>query len=192
MRKIFKILTFGVVFYLYYNSIITAGSKWDAVGIIIFSAILIITIRVFRTQEASKVVKNASLEKIDKMTEQEFIAYAIQFYKMAGYGIELIDRMTILKDAFIIKQGRLRTFVQCKCSEEDIKIEAMEGLYKGMKTCHCERAIMITNTHYTEEAKVIGQKNLSLLIDREGLEGQLRALRAKDTTSNKKIVIQEG
>lgn len=184
MKKTVKGIMFLVVFYLYYTIIMNAESKWDAAGLIVFCALLVITVRIFRKSEQAKIITNASLDKMDEMTQREFTTYAMQFYKIAGYGIELIDKMTILQDAFILKKGKERTFVQCKHSDENIERQTIQSLNEGMKAHHCQNAIFITNAHYTLEAKALGEKNLSILIDREELEQQFKLLRAKEVVLN--------
>ena len=111
------------------------------------------------------------IEKIDYMNGQEFEKFLMQeilpkdgYINIQGtnytgdYGVDIIAFKNDIKCA-----------IQCKRANSKISNSAIQEVATGRKHYKCEKAIVITNNYYTENAKQLAFDNKVELLDRDYL-----------------------
>lgn len=102
---------------------------------------------------------------IEKMSGLEFERYITQLYSSMGYMAYTTQASGDFGADVIAKKGKEKLCIQCKHYKGKVGIEAVQqaigsvGYYKGTK------AVVITNSSFTDAARKLAACNQTLLID---------------------------
>lgn len=129
---------------------------------------------------------NNLLDDIDYMSGQEFEQFLINnilpydgFENISGtpysgdYGVD------ILAD----KNG-LSCAIQCKRFNQKVSPKAIQEVVAGRKHYKCDKAIVITNSYFTENAKQLAEDNKIELLDRDYIIKMVKLISNKDNNKN--------
>ena len=118
---------------------------------------------------------NPSITAIDKMTGLEFERYVAKLLKIRGYNnIKLTEEYDYGIDIIAIKDG-ITWGIQVKRHSNLVKADAVRQVVTALKKYHCDRAMVISNSTYSNVAKVLARSNDCVLVDRNGLLKWIRA-----------------
>lgn len=113
--------------------------------------------------------QNEILDKIDFMTGQEFETFLIE--KLLPYdGYTNINGTAYSGDYgvdIIAEKKGLKCAIQCKRFENKVSPRAIQEVVAGRKHYKCDKAIVITNNYYTNNAKQLAYDNKVELLDRD-------------------------
>jgi restriction system protein len=113
--------------------------------------------------------QSASLAEIDNMTGLEFEHYVAKLLDSQGYGaIRLTEEYDYGVDIIAVKNG-ITWGIQVKRYSGLVKANAVRQVVTALRKYHCDRAMVITNSTYSEVAKDLARVNDCLLIDRQKL-----------------------
>lgn len=154
------ILVFGVVY-----------AYWDYVLYIALSAFIIFVSKkiVWLFQRIYVSNQNLRLKDIDLMDGISFEHYIAQLLAERGYSnISLTEQYDYGVDIIAEKDG-IHWGVQVKRYSGLVKAEAVRQVVTGLRLYGCDRAMVITNSTYSNAAKRLAEGNNCVLIDRDGL-----------------------
>ena len=103
--------------------------------------------------------------KLVKMDGFEFERYITRLYAHMGYKAYTTKASGDFGADVIARKGKEKLCIQCKYYKNPVGIEAVQqavaslGYYKGTK------AVVVTNSTYTDAAKTLAKKNNAILID---------------------------
>lgn len=101
-----------------------------------------------------------TIDEVDKMSGIEFEEYAAAVLKGCGYEIEEITAQSGDYGADIIIYGdEERIAVQCKRYSRPVGVKAVQEVISAMKHYDCDKAIVITNSTYTNQAYTLAEDN---------------------------------
>ncbi|WP_218916058.1 restriction endonuclease [Kosmotoga pacifica] len=123
-------------------------------------------------------LKKAGLPEIDKMSGEEFEIYLEQHFRKLGYHVHRTKYIGDYGADLIIEKDDIRTAVQAKRYNRSVGIKAVQEVVASMKFYECSRAIVVTNSRFTEAAQTLARKNNVELWDRNKLAKSI--LNSKD------------
>ncbi|MFQ9933679.1 MAG: restriction endonuclease [Lachnospiraceae bacterium] len=112
-----------------------------------------------------------SIEQIDKMTGREFEEFVAAVLEGCGYEIDEITAASgdYGADIIAVADGE-RIAVQCKRYGKPVGVKAVQEVISAMKHYSCQRAAVITNSTFTNQAYTLAEDNeVVTLWDRESL-----------------------
>jgi restriction system protein len=102
----------------------------------------------------------------DKMTGIEFERYVARLLRSKGYShIRLTEEYDYGIDIIAIKDG-VTWGIQVKRYSGLVKADAVRQVVTALKKYHCDRAMVISNSTYSNVAKVLARSNKCVLVDR--------------------------
>ena len=109
------------------------------------------------------------LSAIDKMTGLEFELFVASLLRKRGYtNVTLTEKYDYGVDVIAKKDG-VRWGIQVKRYSGLVKADAVRQVVTALKKYNCERAMVITNSHYSKVAIELARTNDCVLIDRRTL-----------------------
>lgn len=126
---------------------------------------------------------NSDISRIDTMTGEEFEEYLKALFERKGYcviitpgsgdyGVDLICQKK--EDSMPGKVERIA--IQAKRYRGKVGIEAVQQVIAGARYYDCNKAMVITNSFYTPNARNLAQKSDCLLWDRKTLKQEINRL----------------
>ena len=147
--------------------------KLFVVLIVIIALCLVLTRKDRAFTKVRKLIEGTKenlLKDFDQMKGEEFekacavILYAngyrnIDFTRKTGdYGVDIL-----------CDDGKHKYAVQCKRYSDNVGIKAIQEVYSGCRHYYCNRAMVMTNSFFTEPAVDLARTNDVVLIDRNTL-----------------------
>lgn len=136
--------------------------------LIIVIGVVSITIAMKLTFRILKYTKlhNTNMAAIDKMTGIEFERYVVKLLKAKGYShIRLTEEYDYGIDIIAKKDG-ITWGIQVKRYSKLVKASAVRQVVTALKKYDCDRAMVISNSFYSEVAKELARSNKCVLIGR--------------------------
>jgi restriction system protein len=131
--------------------------------------VIFIIARLVKRIKASSWRSNPDMMTIDAMTGLEFERYVAQLLLLQGYGaVRLTEKYDYGIDIIAIKDG-ITWGIQVKRYSGLVKADAVRQVVTALKKYHCDRAMVITNSIYSNVAKELARTNGCILIDRARL-----------------------
>jgi restriction system protein len=168
---VFTILA-GVTAYRYWQDFI--GLEHKAIKVLpiisatIIGAILLLLFMRFKLRHRS-VKLNRSMAQIDSMSGLDFEKYVAALLKQQGYTkIRLTEKFDYGVDIIAHKDG-IRWGIQTKRYSSLCKKAAVEQVVAGLRYYHCDRAMVVTNSTFSKQAKELAKHNDCVLIDRTAI-----------------------
>lgn len=116
-----------------------------------------------------KIGRNIQLRDVDTMDGLDFEAYIAQLLIDQGYSnVSLTEQYDYGVDIVAEKDG-IRWGVQTKRYSGLVKAEAVRQVVTGLRLYGCDRAMVVTNSTFSNVAKRLAEGNDCVLIDRTGL-----------------------
>jgi restriction system protein len=133
---------------------------------------LISLLIIYKTLKKVKIWRrnhNPSMAAIDRMTGLEFEHYVAKLLRTKGYShIRLTEEYDYGIDIIAIKDG-ITWGIQVKRHSNLVKADAVRQAVTALKKYHCDRAMVISNSTYSQVARELARSNKCVLIDRSML-----------------------
>jgi restriction system protein len=139
------------------------------IGLVVF--LVLVVYKVIGKVSQWRYKQGASLAEIDNTTGQDFESYVAKLMNSQGYGaIRLTEEYDYGVDIIAVKDG-ITWGIQVKRYSGLVKADAVRQVVTALKKYHCDRAMVITNSYYSEVAKELARVNDCVLIDRNKIKG---------------------
>lgn len=112
---------------------------------------------------------HASINIVDKMTGEEFEEFLELHFKKEGYKTYLTPKTGDYGADLVVKKGREKIVVQAKRWNQNVGVEAVQQAVASIKYYKAHRAMVITNSSFTENARNLAKANNVTLIDRKDI-----------------------
>lgn len=113
--------------------------------------------------------RSRSLEVIDSMTGLEFERLVARILRSQGYkAVKLTDKYDYGVD-IIAEKDDIRWGIQVKRYSGLVKADAVRQVVTGLRKYHCARAMVISNSYFSNYANELAKSNDCLLVDRNTL-----------------------
>jgi restriction system protein len=171
MGFVFTVIVAAAVYH-YYQDFIGLEHKaikvLPTIGATITAVVLLLLFVKFKLHHRS-VKLNSDMTEIDTMSGLEFEKYVAALLKQQGYtNIKLTEKFDYGVDIIAHKDG-VRWGIQTKRYSGLCKKAAVEQVVAGLKYYHCNKAMVVTNSTYSKQAKILAAVNECVLVDRRAL-----------------------
>lgn len=122
--------------------------------------------------------------KFDYMEGTDFEQYCAMILRENGYTTEITPASGDYGIDIIAKQSGIIYAIQCKCYSSDVGVDAVYQVAGGMKYYHANIGIVLTNRHFTRNAKELADAIGVVLWDRESLEDLIASANIDTTPSD--------
>lgn len=113
--------------------------------------------------------RSSSMAEIDSMDGLEFEKYVASLLKQRGYShVRLTEKYDYGVDIIAHKDG-IRWGIQVKRYSGLVKMAAVQQVVAGLRKYKCDRAMVVTNSTYSKQAKELAKHNECVLVDRPKL-----------------------
>ncbi|WP_066378063.1 restriction endonuclease [Anabaena sp. CA = ATCC 33047] len=129
-------------------------------------------------QEEERTILASGIHEVDEMSGKDFEKLLFLCFTKIGYNVILTPDTQDYGADLILYKNNVKTIIQAKRSKKPIGIKAVQEVASAVKHYQANKAIVITNNKFTENAYNLARSNEVELWDR----GQLiqLMLRAKN------------
>lgn len=127
-----------------------------------------------REQRGLSSIEN-ELYKIDTMDGHAFEFWCANLLRHNGfYDVVVTPGSNDQGVDITAKKEEVHYAIQCKCFSSDLGNKSIQEVYAGKEMYNCQVAVVMTNQHFTNGAKLLAEKTRVLLWDREKIIELLR------------------
>lgn len=168
----FFMLVVGLVFLVAYGgksgqanvlSIVDALKPLIIVLVILYGSRFI-----YQEYQRDKLSKTGIFD-IDKMTGTAFEERLCILYSHLGYHVEHIGKTGDAGVDLIIEKNGHKTAIQAKRYDGNVGEAAVQQVHTGKTFYHCDDAIIVTNSHFTDMARKVAKATHVTLMSRDDL-----------------------
>ena len=144
---------------------------WDYVSYVLLGVFMVFVLKkvIWLIQKIYRLSQNLRLQDVDSMDGISFEHYMAQLLAERGYSnVSLTEQYDYGVDIIAEKDG-VRWGIQTKRYSGLVKAEAVRQVVTGLRLYGCDRAMVVTNSTYSNVAKRLAEGNDCVLIDRDGL-----------------------
>jgi HJR/Mrr/RecB family endonuclease len=116
---------------------------------------------------ANQKLRAIQIANIDTMSGVEFEQYLQRLLGHRGYSVNMTQATGDLGVDLIASLGADKYAIQAKRSRSKISRRAVSDAVAGMQHYRCNRAMVITNSHFTRGAITLAQSTNCTLVDRD-------------------------
>jgi restriction system protein len=115
----------------------------------------------------------SGIDEIDRMTGLTFERRLFHLFSSLGYRVEETRARGDYGADLVIEKDGVRTVVQAKRWTKNVGVKAISEAVAAKPMYRCDRAMVVTNSYFTEQAKVLARANDVVLWDRDELVSAL-------------------
>ena len=139
------------------------------IAIAAVTLLLVVGLFVHGTLRKKHMYDAITVAAVDSMDGLEFERYLADLLRKRGYtNIQLTEKYDLGVDIIAKKDG-VTWGIQAKRYNSPVKAEAVRQAYTALARYKCDRAMVITNSTYSNPARMLAKDNQIPLIDRESL-----------------------
>lgn len=111
----------------------------------------------------------SGIDAIDRMSGKEFELYLGTLFRRFGYHVDQTGKAGDYGADLIIKKDQMRTVVQAKRYSKSVGVKAIQEVVAAKRMYQCAGAMVITNSHFTRQARALAKANEVVVWDRARL-----------------------
>lgn len=125
----------------------------------------------YKQQKKQKALRALQFAHVDTMTGEEFEEYVAELLRFQGYKTRMTPRSGDYGVDIVASRDGIKTAVQTKRYTKKLDQDPIREVIAGMivRQYGCTKAMVITNSTFTEAAEYLAKQNNCELIDREKL-----------------------
>jgi restriction system protein len=128
---------------------------------------------------AERRLARSGIAEIDRMDGITFERRLVHLFSGLGYRVERTRARGDYGADLVLEKEGVRTVVQAKRWTKNVGVKAIQEAVAAKPMYRCDRAIVVTNRYFTEQAKTLAKANKVGLWNRDELVSAL--LRGADT-----------
>jgi restriction system protein len=148
---------------------------WAAIGGLLLIRIVIVIYQARR-------LARAGMAEIDHMDGITFERYLVSLFRRHGYTVQHTPARGDFGADLIISKNGVRTAVQAKRYAKNVGVKAIQEVVTAQKMYTCAKAMVVTNSTYTQPAQQLARANNVDLWDRRHLVKVILAPQQKKHT----------
>ncbi len=114
-------------------------------------------------------IRKAGLYQIDLMSGTDFEIFLEHLFLDLGYKVQRVGHLGDYGADLIIEKDNIKTAVQAKRWNSPVNIKAVQEIYTAKAHYNATESMVITNSHFTYNAKKLAKENNVELVDRSKL-----------------------
>ncbi len=153
----------------------TLGAAWTII-LVLAAAVLFVTFIVVRERRNHRRLSASGINDIDHMDGRQFEERLAAHFRQQGYRVDLTPYQGDFGADLIVERDGLRTAVQAKRYSGNVGVGAVQEIVSARGYYHCQQAMVVTNSSFTQAARQLAVANGVTLWDRNGLIHELAAI----------------
>jgi restriction system protein len=149
---------------------------WLILGLVLIGRIL------FYFWEKQRLAKSG-VGDIDRMDGKTFEKYLKVFFEKLGYKVERTRYIGDYGADLVATKNGVKMVIQAKRYKKKVGIRAVQEAVASKGYYNCDKAMVVTNSYFTDQAKTLASRNKVELRDRKLLVKNL--LKIKEDEGNK-------
>ncbi|MBX3010820.1 MAG: restriction endonuclease [Caldilineaceae bacterium] len=137
--------------------------------------------RLLRKSYLNRQFKQAGMINIDRYTGIQFEQYLQFLFQQLGYTTQGTPVRGDFGADLIVEKDGIRTAVQAKCFNGTVGLNAVQQVVAAMPFYECNRAIVVTNSYFSQAAQELANANHVELWDRKRLTKMILASHALES-----------
>lgn len=122
----------------------------------------------------SKQNNTTNIYDLDKMTGRQFEKYLVRLFSSLGYqvdhvGTDWYDHRGDFGADLITQKDGIKTAIQAKCYNNLAGIDSVRQVIGARDYYKCQKAAVVTNNYFTNDAQTQAKESGVILIDRDKL-----------------------
>lgn len=113
--------------------------------------------------------RKSGITQIDKMSGEEFELYLAQLFSKLGFNVEHVGQSSDFGADLVIEKDRNKTVIQAKRQDSNVGEYAIQEVFASKAHYHASSATVVTNSNFTNQARILARENGVQLVDRNGL-----------------------
>jgi restriction system protein len=142
---------------------------------IILSTVVIVIVYLLVKEYTVKKIAKYKMNNIDKLSGEHFEEFLALKFKKLGYKVKLTPTTADYGADLVIRKDKSKIVVQAKRWNSKVGVEAVQQVVASMKYYNADRSMVITNSYFTENAKILAKCNEVELYDRRKLYNLIEA-----------------
>lgn len=138
--------------------------------------------RLVRKLYMNRRFKQAGMLDIDRLTGHQFEQYLQFLFEKLGFKTHLTPSQGDFGADLIIERDGLRMAVQAKRFNGTVGVGSVQQVVAAMPVYECNRAMVVTNSYFSQQAKELAKANNVELWDRKKLKGMALSLHKIEPT----------
>lgn len=122
-----------------------------------------------KVQKDEVILQNLNLYNIDKMTGFEFEEFIGTLFRKIGYKVVVTKKSNDQGIDIIVQDDFIKIGIQAKCYNGVVGNKAIQEAVAGKSYYKCDKALVITNSSFTQSAIELAKCNYVGLISRQEL-----------------------
>jgi HJR/Mrr/RecB family endonuclease len=123
----------------------------------------------FESKEEEERKLSSGIHEIDTMTGKQFESFLSVYYRKLGYDVTLTPSTQDYGADLILRKNGIKTIVQAKRSQKAVSVKAVQEIVGAIKHYNADKALVVTNNRFTENACNLARSNGVELWDRKKL-----------------------
>ncbi len=123
-------------------------------------------------------LSRARLDDLDEMTGWEFERWLEQFFKRVGFDVMRTPYRGDFGADFVLTWNGIKIAVQAKRSRRQVGVAAVQEVVAAKAYYDCERAMVVTNGYFSDQAIILARANGVRMRFRDDLARELAMLDA--------------
>lgn len=142
---------------------------WPFTVVIVGTMLIRLGIYLYKRHRYSK----AGIADIDKLNGKEFEEYLEVFFKKLGYQVHRTPYQGDYGADLIIRKDNIKTVVQAKRYTRSVGVKAVQEAAAAKDYYRGDKAMVVTNSYFSQQAKKLASATQVELWDRECLVSRL-------------------
>jgi restriction system protein len=142
------------------NGIAQMWYIWLILGLVLIGRL------VFYLLEQQKLAKSGIVD-IDKMDGKTFEKYLKVFFEKLGYQVEQTSYIRDYGTDLVATNNGIRTVIQAKRYKSKVGIKSVQEAVASKGYYKCDKAMVVTNSSFTNQARTLASRNKVELWDRK-------------------------
>lgn len=144
---------------------------------------LIVGDQLWRALNTNLRLARVRMPEIDRMTGEEFEQYLAILFSRLGYNVTRTGGYADYGADLIIEQNGMKAVVQAKRWNQPVGNRAIQEAAAAVRHYGCHRAMVVTNSVFTKNARKLAMSNDIILWDRQTLAKAVLRLQENHATS---------
>lgn len=148
------------------------------------AAVLIIFYLIRRNIEKQKLAK-LGIADIDKLSGRDFEKYLEVLFEKKGYKVTLTKYIGDYGADLVVESGENKTIIQAKRFKNKVGVKAIQEAVASKGYYGCQNAMVVTNSHFTDQAIKLAKANKVEIWDRKKLIDELSTMNSSEVVNKK-------
>lgn len=153
------------------------GIMWPVVLLPVIMLFIKLGTRIYKNRRYAK----AGIKDIDKLNGEAFEEYLAVLFKKLGYQVKRTPYQGDFGADLIIKQDNEKTVVQAKRYKRTVGVKAVQEAVASKEYYRCDKAMVVTNSYFSQQAKALAKANRVELWDRDTLVSRLLSVKEPES-----------